>query len=431
MTIIKQRQRTMISPMLPSTPAELRRARLVDGAIYAAALIGLVWYAVSIMRGAFPVDLAAVYYAGQFFANGAYDLVYWEDWAAYPEAWMTAIRQDGYDKPAYAFIYPPVWAALISPIASRLQPETFFLLFTVIHMLAYGATIRLIRDLFNNRICLSLWAIPVMAILPITMVGGALIGFGQPTALLYLMIVLGFRALIEGRHGRAGLWLALAATLKIFPVILGVIFLTRRFRAGLLPFAATGLSMVGLSLLLAPIALHTDFVQIGRQVNEITMISYLNLNLEGVLARLHLLISGQDQTGVYSIPDLTWVTCLTILASLSFALWLYRAARLASPLELRQKVMPTAILLMTLTAPLAWTHYFTIALALLPGLFVVQSPRVATLATLAILLCNLPLTYVTLDVPWYPIVGFVSMLALALLFLTAANEETHPKTVLP
>ncbi len=413
----------MISLTLPKSPARARRARSVDGAVYMLFVLALAWYAAGVMKGAFPADLAAVYYAGHFFDAGAVDQIYWANPTTLPDSWKDAIAADGYSSHVYAFIYPPIWAALVAPLASWLTPDQFFQTFIVLHMFLFCATIRFMRDIFDHKVLLAAWALPVMLIAPLTLLGAALIALGQPTAILYFMVVLGLRHLVEGSHRRAAFWIALADTLKIFPVILGVIFLTRRFRSGLITFVITGLVMVALSFLFAPVSAHMAFVDIGRQLAAEANISYANLNFEAFLTRLHLLVQGAAMEGLFSVPGPSWVAAVNLLGAVGFAVWLYRSVMVAGPIELRQRVVPVSILVMTLLAPIAWNHYFAVTLAMLPGLFVVRTQRQAMLIVFAVVVINLPQAYRAIDVPWYPILATGSMIGLTLAFATGRTRE--------
>ncbi len=71
---------------------------------------------------------------------------------------------------------------------------------------------------------------------------------GQWSILLTVLVALGWRALSRGRLRHAGVWIGLAASVKVFPVLLGG-YLLLRARPAFLWFAATGLLATALPLL--------------------------------------------------------------------------------------------------------------------------------------------------------------------------------------
>ena len=71
---------------------------------------------------------------------------------------------------------------------------------------------------------------------------------GQWSILLTVLVALGWRALSGGRLRQAGAWIGLAASVKVFPVLLGG-YLLLRARPAFVWFAATGLLATALPLL--------------------------------------------------------------------------------------------------------------------------------------------------------------------------------------
>lgn len=397
----------------PYGPTEMRHGRLLDSVVYLTFVGFFVWYVSTTMYGKLPADMSALYYAATFAAEGRPELIYWENWSLQPVEWQEAVAGDGYKSDNfYAYIYPPIWAYVLAPLASWLEPRAFFNLFTILHMLLFCTTTRMAYLMIAGHTWLSLWAIPVLLIMLSTMFGASLIGQVQPSAIMYFLIVWGFKRLVDGKHKRAGVYLALAATIKIFPVILGVIFLTKRFRSGMKPFVITGLTLVMLSFALLPFDLHREFLSMGAELSSMTMLAYLNLNLESFLTRILLLLGGVEQIGLFSIEDNQWVWGINAVITFVFAVWLYRAARFESMLYLRRRFVPLAILGMTLIAPIGWAHYFAATLCFLPVVFFLIPHHLAMFAVMAIVIVNFPATYQVLNVPFYPILGTLSMIGL-------------------
>lgn len=98
----------------------------MDRVLGVVVLVGFVALAVRSYWDNWPVDLSALYFAAHFFDAGAHHLVYAPDgqafWdQAHPE-WRELARAQGYEAnllPAY--VYPPLWAAVLGPAPCPLQ----------------------------------------------------------------------------------------------------------------------------------------------------------------------------------------------------------------------------------------------------------------------------------------------------------------------
>lgn len=140
---------------------------------------------------------------------------------------------------------------------------------------------------------------------------------GQWTILLAVLVALGWRALSRGRWRQAGAWIGLAASVKVFPVLLGG-YLLLRARRGVVWFGLVGLLATGLPLLWIGIEAFPAFIR-QSQLNLPYWETFpsVTLSLHGALARL--MIGGQWARPAVYAP--TVVRCLELIATVGL-LWL-------------------------------------------------------------------------------------------------------------
>lgn len=135
----------------------------------------------------------------------------------------------------WVYLYPPFWAFLVAPLA--LLPPTFF-------AFAWGAILgtswwgsrRLILDSLEEEHegteDRGRWLWDFLPHLLFFRFVFASWGSGQVTLLLFAVILAGLRDLRHDRPRRAGVWLGLAAAIKVFPAYLGLMFLGPGNRRG-------------------------------------------------------------------------------------------------------------------------------------------------------------------------------------------------------
>ncbi|MBA2306055.1 MAG: DUF2029 domain-containing protein [Acidobacteria bacterium] len=113
---------------------------------------------------------------------------------------------------------------------------------------------------------------------------------GQWSVLLAVLIGLGWRSMSRGSLGASGAWFGAAASVKVFPLVLGGYLLLRSRRA-LLWFLGIGLVLTGVPLVLIGVSAFADFVGQSRlNMPYWETFPSVTLSIHGALARL--LIGG-------------------------------------------------------------------------------------------------------------------------------------------
>lgn len=341
-------------------------------------------------RGEWPNDLAALWFAAHFLAEGRPDLVY----AAPPlffgstaPEWQPYLDQLGAPGTAAAFpyIYPPLWAGLIAPLTKVMSAQTFFDAVLAAHLAMMAGSVllaeRLVRPARVPYPAFILWGVSVLAF-SVPAISG--VSLNQPTITATFLILLAFR-IVAQMPVRAGAALAVAAALKLTPAAFVLLMLARQRHRAPLAFAicAAGLALASLSL---GGALHAAFLAQMNGASATTFWGLVNPSprVLALLAADRLGASGPGGVQMlevagtgFIVPMPAWLGKAAALAALAVALpaaWLTltRKGRDADALALLG--MFTALFLF---GPLNWQHYLLGPLLLVPALALALPMRLA------------------------------------------------------
>lgn len=335
-----------------------------------------------ILQGNSPPDLAALYFAGYFFAEGHLSAVYDAATSAFAGTvspdWSNAGSTLGYgDAMQVPYIYPPLWAALMAPVTDWLTPQQFFLAAYLVQLPLLALTSVLGWRLFGRPIPLALWLLASLVVFSVSI--GAM--FGLHNCQVHLTV--GFLCLLAFERVRAkmplvgGLCLALAASVKLFPALLAILWLATGERRALASFFGCGLALAGLSLALAGWPLHMEYLQ--RLAEFSGTINGVRINLSAQVPVYHLVetfgrvhaapISGAatdpamaKQFRTDASPWVSGIFALLLAAGLGgIGILARRAGPAASGLA-----VGAVLLLVILLWPLSWAYYLLPVYALLP-----------------------------------------------------------------
>lgn len=255
------------------------------------------------------------------------------DWNVFTRA-AWAVREGGdlydvTDDNGFHYLYPPLFAILLTPLAdapagadrSWMLPYPATVAIWYALNLAFAAlAIHLLADALQRTSLPSVspderdrrwWRLriwPVMACLPA--VGHTLVR-GQVGLLLLLLLCGMLAALLRGRSGQAGVWLAAAICLKVIPAFLLIYPVWRRdvrFVAG----CAAGLTL-GLVVVPAAVRGPQQTWEDYRKWNQVLL-----LPASG---------AGSDQSRARELIDVTGTDSQSILAAIHNTVYLDRATR--------------------------------------------------------------------------------------------------------
>lgn len=355
--------------------ANAERGRL---AVALALLAAVCVFGVRFMWDTHPPDLSAIYMAGWLFADGETGLIY-----AAPEGFFGGTPPDwepflheigGFRGEVLPYVYPPLWAAVVSPVAGVVDPVSFFRGASVLVVGLFAAS-----TLVAWRMCRD-WAMPLWAWV---MLGAALLATSsmsymaliqlQPHVLVVFLVLLAFERLGAGAARAAGICLGLAAALKLGPAALVLVFVAEREWRALGAFAVTVAVCALASLVLAGPALNLAFVEsvtsavAGTQITGVTFSA--EVLLDGAAALLGLIEPIDMGARNVRVGETPFIVGLAgKLAMLALMIWAYRAT---APLDRGRRIVARLFLLgllVGLFGPLGWVFYYLPQMFLLPGL---------------------------------------------------------------
>ena len=284
----------------PDTPPGSGTIAWRDPRLLAAALLltlaGLLaaWLARSLGT---PVDLLAVWTAGEFWQMGRTGEIYppaeglftmrppagWIDWLA---------TTQGYEESIYPFLYPPLWAVVMGTLA----PSDFGPVAETSYWINAGllaATVVLAIRASGALVHPVLHAVLVLVIFVTTHI--ASVGFlqGQPHILVAFLLVLAVERSRAGAQATAGAALAIAASIKLFPLLYAAIWLARGEKRALIAFASVGAALAAASVLLAGWPLHAAFLDGLRQIGRTLLVTGNNVSFDGIVGQVFALDQAQ------------------------------------------------------------------------------------------------------------------------------------------
>jgi len=250
-----------------------------------------------------------------------------------------------------------------------------------------AASIFLAYRLIRPPIPLALWCVISCGLAYISLISSSAFYHNQLQITVTFLIILSLERYASGALVTAGIALGIAAAIKVTPAALGIIFLLDRNYRPAVVTAITGLSLLALSYLIAGPALHAEFLGHIKTISEQVVVMRVNWNLETYLLQLSAMLTGTPLLSLEGIPpeqlidamDHTqpepfWITITTkILFLAGIALVLFRTHNL-SPLNAMRLRPFGLILVMTLCAPLGWSHHYLPVLILLPAILTFMPP---------------------------------------------------------
>ncbi len=376
-------------------------------------------------RGA-GYDLLPLAVAGRLVASGQAAHLYAQDPQFYnltgDPAFREAARAAGTAAEPTPFVYPPLVAVLMRPLAA--VPFA-----AISRVWAALSVLCVFAGLFLTvRLYLPSWNTPVVwagLLLALCWFEPVLYGFwlGQTTAAMLPMVMGALALQRRGRDALAGLLLACAVFIKLTPAVIAVVWLWRGPRRAFL-WTIAGVAVLWIiSIAAAGLPLHAAYVHRVTSIGRIVLVSFNNQSLSAVLGRLQTPRTAWLDWRMYAASPAMLVLHTTALAVMAAtAVYAVRRTWREQPARARAFTEGFALLFMLLAPNIAWTHYFVF---LLPVIAIVMAwagrpivPRIA--AAIAFAVCCRPLL-APQDVPaWAVTSPLVSGPAIAALVLWGA-----------
>jgi len=323
-------------------------------------------------------DFKAVYFAGLQYANGEFDQVYPPIAPlfdlSYPESWDQLNSNTGIEPKdrLYPFISPPLWAAVASWVLPHIP---LWLIFQAVLLINAGLVVgmgllgwRIARSDLNPNFWLSL----VCALCVGTAFGYVALRQGQPQIFISFLVLLAIERSRAKAPIMAGASLALAASIKLYPLLFILIWIARKDWRATFSFAAVGAALGALSILIAGWPLHELFLAQINIISNTALVTALSYNLTAAMTAIVTL----------NLPDMGPQFAVNLLPNvgLSVKLSLITAAFITFVWSMRvdeddiyRKVWPIWMILVSFLSPMSWGYHYLPAIALFPIILETQN----------------------------------------------------------
>ena len=327
-------------------------------------------------------DFFALYLAAYNFADGNLAAVYPDPTPMYqlsvPDNWDQQANDLGItERPLFPFIYPPLWAAVFSPVTQAISPQVFALSGFVINPALMGLCAVLTHRIMEPKMDLALWTLIALVFVGATSFGYVALFQNQPQILVSALIVLAIERNKSGSNFAAGAIMALAASIKLYPVLFAIFWLaTRNFRA-LSAFFAVGGCLGLTSIFVAGWPLHQEFLDQIETIAHSFISCQICLNLDATLTQWVMADFLINQIGIRD-PNASEVVNVVVsvkpeiyrmtdrILMLAAIALLYLAVFRASDTRLYRSVWPAIFIVVALLSPLTWSYHYLSVVFFLP-----------------------------------------------------------------
>ena len=366
------------------TPAQLSQATplaapMTVRSMALLVLIAVLFYVLVTLTTGAPAsnDLRAVWLAGQFFDSG--DVYAVSDGVfsmTPPDAWIAHLQSEGVSAPVYPFVYPPLWAWAASVLTTLTTFDEFARIMGVLNPCLIILSALLAMRIAQPQMSRPVFFIIALGIALTNLVFLLPLSENQPHILVAFLTLLAVERARFGSPVAAGLALALAASLKLYPAIFALFWLASGDRRSTLYFALFGSTLGLASIAAAGWSMHTEFLAEVSAISNTLLLLRPNLSLEALTAMVTLPIETLTMADTSATGGSTnwrfgeksevwrlWSVAVQFLALALLSILAWRT-KLANPL-----FWPLAFLVIAWLSPIAWMYYFIPAFLFLPALF--------------------------------------------------------------
>lgn len=404
------------------------------------ALLAVLAFSLAVPILIFPndsADLLALWLAGEAFSAGTpiYPSAEGPFGMRPPDGWRDMAAAVEHEGAVLPYLYPPIWAALLSAldldfgllriVVSFLNP----ILLVAISVVAWR--------LLKPRMAALSFVLLGQALLYASVIGAFAILQNQIHILVAFLILLAVERSENDAPRSAGVALALAASIKLFPFLFALIWLGTGNRRALAAFTVTGGALGLASVAVAGWPSHEHLLALVAQISGTAVATPLAFGLDAVVmafirpedTEIVIRVQTGDSFGPTSLILVheksafwAWGSRAMIFALLAAAVVM---ARRMSPQQRRRRLWPLLLALLPFVSPLAWAFYFIPLMAMAPALLVFRDARgAAVLLFLAAAALSMPAIPLWAALGW-PLVG-VGVPAVLALMLAFALPPDRP-----
>ena len=348
-------------------------------------LIGVAIIVNTLFVSARSSDLLATWIAGQMFAAEQFSEIYMTSEPVFtmtpPDSWSAFMaKASGYEDALFPYLYPPLWAWVAS-LLGDISFESIKRVATLLNAGLLSGCVFLGYRITRAPVNLLVFCLITLPFLYLTPIGAVAMFENQPQILVCFLLLLTLERLRAQDETTAGIALAIAAALKIYPAFFAVFFLASRNKRAFVSFVVAGGLLGLLSVFVAGWPLHQEFLTTAETAAGTTIISSVNYSIHGSLAQIFAKddlvaitmtgggeINGQSAIWHIYAKSALWnsVGTLCLLATIGVLWWMQRTSTQAQRFEI---IWPITFLFVPLLSPFGWAYYFIAPVVLVPVLF--------------------------------------------------------------
>ncbi|MEM9716759.1 MAG: glycosyltransferase family 87 protein, partial [Pseudomonadota bacterium] len=284
---------------------------------------------------------------------------------------------------ASPFIYPPLWAKLFGILSTNVDYSLFTYIMAGICACALLSIYEGARHLVDSEINSATALVFQLTFLAGTTIGIVMINELQFQSVVSALIILAFLSAQSQRHMAAGLCLALAASIKLTPLLFIVLWVAQRDYRAIKYFGLFGIALGVASILWAGWPAHQLFLEAVFSLSGDTIIRYTSLSLTAALGVLSSPELMGSFTGNFPDPNTAYQFATPLAVSLfaktfliAVLIWIAGWGQRLFADQLYAFGIPVIILTIGLSSPLAWGHHYLAAFAFMPLFYLSTGQRV-------------------------------------------------------
>ncbi len=322
-------------------------------------------------------DLSSIYIAANLLHEGNKDALYEHDSTLFHVVnstnWQTIANKKDFQGFLHPFVHIPIVATMATPLASNLTFSDFKHIVLLFSLIALASSLVLISKLWAptlfKPINLALTLILLSLLEPVRYS----LFLVQTQPLIFLATLASIWASLKNKSIWAGILLAVATIVKITPmVIVGYWLFTKRTKAAV-SFFISLVSLILASVLFNGITTNLDYLKRLMEISHITLAAFNNQSFSAWAIRLFLPKEEVFNWHIYNMPTvLSFISIMLITMSLLLTIiYFKRNEGKVSLIDLDCICISLLLLMSTVFAPIAWSHYFIMLPLLLTALLII------------------------------------------------------------
>lgn len=400
-----------------------------------------VWFVLSMdfyLIAGDAADLTAPYIAARLYELSAFDHIYAQDPTNFFEVgsrtWFMqgAAAGMGFDQQFYPYVYPPIWAKWLAPVATTVDFPTFNKAALALSLTAYAAACAMLHAFWSPKISLQAWM--GLCLFGVTMTWPYHLAAvnTQPHFLILFLIALALLADDRDKPFLAGGALALATTIKVSPMFLAVYWIAKGRWRSLAWMTVVGIVILSFNMLTIEAELNWIFVDRLLEFSDYALPNVVNMGLEHLIVNVENALHGEPllTKGDVIRQESSFSKATTKIVMLLLIMKAFLLARSGDE-KLSKTAAPALIVgAFSFCGPVSWPYYYlftNIALLTLPhfygnrmGWTLILTVGFLTLWPLAAVFAIQNIDYK----PWFYWSGVASILLMFSAFLLAPRHAT-------